>query len=409
MALINFNSLNGLSRLFSTGNDRHTTTPQLSPNLINIFNKTAQYVSIDGNEGELYRTTPQLFKVIYRKASMLANGEFIHYGKNGEVIQDSPIVKFLRLPNPVQAQNEWIIQQSIQKDVYGNAFIYFLKGSKLAEIPSALWNLSPKDVKVLRTGKIFQQTKLNEIITSYKIDINGDGTFSESFDPSQILHRNIQDVDDAVVGMSPFHQLKMPISNIRSAYGFRNVIMTEKGALGMLTNNSKNTSGALPLTEKERKSIEQQFTKSYGISDKQRKIIMTSASLKWNPMSYPTKDMMLFEEIDEDTREIIDAYGLNEALFSLGKGTTFDNQKEGEKSAYQDTIIPEGDDLAFGLSRKFGLEEKGERLEMSFDHVASLQGDQQTESSIIVNKANAIQTLINAGYSRTEIDEMIQF
>ena len=100
---------------------------------------------------------------------------------------------------------------------------------------------------------------------------------------------------------------------------------------------------------------------------------------------------------------------MNEALFSLGKGTTFDNQKEGERSAYQDTIIPEGDDLAFGLSRKFGLEEKGERLEMSFDHVASLQGDQETESSIIVNKANAIQTLINAGYSRTEIDEMIQF
>lgn len=398
-----------LVNLFQKNNDPYTQTPPMGLQYFN-FEKGAQFISISGKESEILRTTPQLFAVIYRRAQMLANGRFIHYDKNGKELENSKIVEFLKRPNPFQKQNEWIIQQDIQKSTYGNNFIYILKGSEVAEVPAALWNLSPKGIVIERTGKIWQQTEESGVVKSYNMNMNkGTQQYEETFDPKTILHRNIQDVDDPVTGTSPFHALQMPISNIRGAYGFRNVLITEKGAIGMISNNSKSTAGALPLTSKERENIEEQFSTNYGISDKQRRIIMSSASLTWNPMSYPTKDMMLFEEIDEDMRTIIDAYGLNEALFSLGKGTTFDNYKEGEKAAYQDTIIPEGEDLANGLSDKFGLTAKGEKLVLDYSHVPVLQEDQQKESAILKTKAEAIKILSDLGtYSAAEIKEIIK-
>ncbi len=407
MPTINGNFFDGMINLFQRSNDPYVQTPALGMNYFN-FQKGAQYISVDGKESKIFRTTPQLFSVIYRRAFMLANGRWLHYDKNDKVIEKSALVTFLKRPNPLQAGNEWIIQQDIQKSVYGNTFIYILKGSQLQPVPSALWNLAPKGITIERTGKIWKQTDINEIITSYTMNLNGQtGSEKEVFDPQEILHRNIQDVDDPLVGTSPFHALKMPISNIRAAYGFRNVIMTEKGALGMISNNSKSTAGAIPLTAAERKNLEDQFTQNYGINDKQRSVIMSSASLQWQPMSYPTKDMMLFEEINEDTRTIIDAYGLNEALFSLGKGTTFSNYNEGEKAAYQDTIIPEGQDLAFGLSEKFGLTEKGERLELDFSHVPVLQEDEGEKATIIKTKTDAIASLVASGFSKPEINDIM--
>jgi len=395
--------------IFQRNNDPYTLTPAMGLQYFN-FQKGEQYISIDGRESEILRTTPQLFAVIYRRAQMLANGKFIHYDKNGEEIENSKIVEFLKRPNPFQKQNEWIIQQDIQKSTYGNTFIYILKGSALSEVPAALWNLAPKGIVIERTGKIWKQTEADAIIKSYNMNLNkGTGKYEDSFLPSEILHRNIQDVDDPITGSSPFHALQMPISNLRGAYGFRNVLITEKGAIGMISNNSTSTAGAIPLTSKERENLERQFSENYGISDKQRRIIMSSASLSWNPMSYPTKEMMLFEEVDENTRTIIDAYGLNEALFSLGKGTTFDNYKEGEKAAYQDTIIPEGEDLANGLSDKLGLTEKGERLELDFSHVPALQEDQEKEANIIKSKADAMKILIESGvYTAEEVKEIIE-
>jgi HK97 family phage portal protein len=410
MALINGNSFLNRFNLFSRGNDPYIVTPQINfNNLLDFLQQTEQEISVDGNESEILRTTPQLKAVIYRRASMLANGRFKHIGKNGEEIEDSKFVKLLENPNPFQAGNEWLMQQDIQKSTYGNAFIFMLKGSRLAEIPAALWNLSPQKMIVDRSGKLWRQTKESAIITQYKMNADSAGKNEDmKFDPVEILHRNIQDVDDPIVGTSPFHALKMPISNIRAAYGFRNVIMTKKGAIGMITNNSKGTAGSLPFTKDERLKVDKQFVSDYGITERQQKIIMTAANLKWNPMSYPTKDMMLFEEVDEDTRQIIDAYGLNEALFSLGKGTTFDNYEQGEIIAYQDTIIPEGNDLANGLTKKFGLNEKDEKLILDFSHVPILQTDQERASNVLKNKAEAATKLQQLNmFTADEIKDII--
>ena len=53
--------------------------------------------------------------------------------------------------------------------------------------------------------------------------------------------------------------------------------------------------------------------------------MITESQVSWQPMSYPTKDLMLFEELNADKIALIDAYGLNVNLFSSERGTTFSN------------------------------------------------------------------------------------
>lgn len=411
MSLISGSNFRGIN-IFRRGNDRYVTTPDLHENLLSIFNKSEQFVSIDGQESHLLRTTPQLKAVIYRRAEMVSNGIWKHIKENGDDVENSDVIKILNKPNPFQTGNEWMIQNDIQKSTYGNAFTYLLRGSSLAT-PSALWNLSPKFISVKRTGHLFKQTDIDKIITDYRLNFDqSTGMSQETFKPNEILHRNIQDVDDPIMGTSPFHALKMPISNIRAAYGYRNVIMTEKGAIGLLSNNSKGSAGALPLTEGERKRLENAYTKNHGISDKQRKILMTNASLLWQPMSYPTKEMMLFEEVSDDFRIIIDNYGMDEALFAIGgagesAGTTFENKSMAEKRVYEDTIIPEGEDLARGMSDKMNLK-PGEQLILDYSHLAVLQEDQAQKSKVKKNKAETVKILKETGlYTDSQIRDIV--
>jgi hypothetical protein len=144
----------------------------------------------------------------------------------------------------------------------------------------------------------------------------------------------------------------------------------------------------------------------YGVGDKQSSVIITDASLNWTPMSYPTKDLMLFEEIDNNKRIIIDAYGLNENIFSRMQGSTYENMREGEKIAYQDTIIPEAEDYARGLSEFLGLTQKGEWLELCYDHLPILQEDEGKKAEVMTKKAAAISSL-SAIYTPDEIKNIL--
>lgn len=410
MSLINGSNILGNWNIFRRGNDRYINTPSIGMNeIINLLSAQKQEISIDGNESEIYKTTPHLRAVIYRRAQMLSNGKFKHMDKNGNEIENSPFVARLNAPNPIQSGKGWLIQQDIQKSLYANNFIYFLKGSRLIEVPNALWNISPDSVTIERTGKIWNQTDINKIVKRYLVNAGVDGSNPDmKLVPAEVLHRNIQSVDDPLTGVSPLHALKMPISNLRAAYGFRNVIMTKKGALGIITNKSKSSAGALPLTKKERQEVEDLFAKDYGLSDKQRKILVTSADLSWQAMSYPTKDLMLFDEVNADFEAIIDEYGTDKALFS--RDATFENKLMGERATYNNTIIPEAEDLANDLTNKFKLNERNEKIILDYSHVAALQEDEERKAKTIETKAKALNTLLESGlYSLEEIREIVNF
>lgn len=403
-----FKPLASLFGLFG-GKDNYTKTRFLNINKI-INGKSPQYVSIEGEESLYFDTTPQIYNVVMTKGQMFSNGIFKHVAKDGKEIENSEYVKLLNNPNPLQSRNEWLMEEMIHTSVFGNSFIYCLKGFESQKIPTCLYNLPAKFMKVIPTGKIYQQTSMDGIIEKFCLRYSSGTSQDDIFYPKDVIFSHLQNSDNKIVGKSPLIALMMPISNIRGAYGFRNILINEHGAIGILSNQAKDEDGGIPIDEIERKRISEQYQKDFGMNEGQSKVLITSASLSWQPMVFPTKDLMLFEEITADFMAIIDAYGMNEYLFSKEKGSTFANLNEGKKMAYQDTIIPYANNFSQKLTQKFELDKKGEKIILDYSHIECLQDNEKEKAETDKIKTDAVNNLIASGlFTTNEIKEIIKF
>jgi len=395
---------------FGSNNNKYISQPDFHLQPFNL-SRNEDYISVEGKERDIYLTTAELRVVIDRLALMLSNGHWVHRDNNGDIIEKSEFVKLLDNPNALQSRNEFLFQFMVHRCLYGNDFVYELKASSFFEVPEALWHLSPSRIKVKRTGKIWKQTKVEDIIESYCFEMDG-GVNDETFTPSDIIQFSMPNPDDPVLAASPLLSVRMALSNLRAALGYRNVILTKKGAIGIWSSDAKDVAGTVNLTDPEQKELSRQLTETYGIGDRQASVMVSSKPLKWTPAVYPTKDLELFKEVDEDMKSIIDLYGANENMFSRssdGKGSTFDNVAMGEKQCYQNTIFPIASDLANGLAKRWGILDRGETLELEYDHLPVMQEDEGKRAEVVKRKAEAYKILIEQGFNEQAARDIVGF
>jgi HK97 family phage portal protein len=395
MNLINFFGA-GINSIFGNSKDNYTQTKFNTLSYFhNLHRKSEIYVDTSlGNLHKLYLTTPELFAVIDRRANMLSNGRWIHK-KNDKVIENSDIVRKLENPNPLMNGNEFIRNISIAKDVYGNAFVNGIKPIGLPD-KEIMYVLPSKYMKIKTTGNIYKQVKKDKIIESYVLDYESAGTIKETYKPNEILHIKDVNPDDPILGQSKIVSLMLPISNIRGAYGFRNRLINSDGAIGIMS-GATDTGMGVGLSDDEQKRLNAGYRSTYGMQTGKSDILMTEANVKWNPISYPTKDMMLFEEISADFRIIIDTYGLNDNIFSREKASTFDNLDKGIRMAYQDCIIPESEQISLEISKFLGLNGKDEYVYLDYSHLEILKENESVKSEVAKRNAETYAILVQNG------------
>lgn len=382
-------------------------TPELYPTFIQEGKPEIIEVTNE-NAYQLYITTAELYAVISRRGYLLASGVWKHYKTNGDKLEEvvnSEVVKLLENPNVLVNGNDFLRQWNENLLVSGNNYMYALRGFSSQEVPTTLNNITPYNVQIKTTGKIWTATKIEQIISAYQYEY--DIEKYENFSPNEIIHSKMLTGINPIKGDTPLIALNMELSNIRAAKQFRNVIMTKNGALGMLTPKTANAAGSIPLTTDERMRIEKEYQKEYGTKKNQSKVLMAQTALDWVAMTYPTKDLMLFEEVNEDFKRIIDVFGLNVNIFSQEKASTFTNLAEGLKQAYQSTVIPDAEEKAMQISRALNLVSKGEFLALDYSKIPVLQENQKELSERLEKVANAVaklkETMI---YSDQEIREM---
>jgi hypothetical protein len=175
--------------------------------------------------------------------------------------------------------------------------------------------------------------------------------------------------------------LKQPVNNVIGAYEARNVLINRRGALGILSNNGKDVNGTLPLDPEEKKALEEDF-KRYGIRKEQVQMIITNAALSWQQMGYPTKELMLFEEIEDDIMRMCDTYSYPYRLLSSNQANSLGgtDAKVFDKRLYQAAIIPESESMYDQWNDFFDLEAYGLIMQKDYKHVAALQEDQLNEA-----------------------------
>lgn len=346
----------------------------------------------------VYSEIPHINNVINKRAELLSIGKLRLRKKavNGEAeveIFKHDALTLLRRPNPLQAYSEFITQYLVYKDIYGNAIFY--KNKKIfGKIPATLWNLPPWTIKINPTGKIFDQITIEGIIQSYTMTLAG---VIRDFTPDEIIVKNDNVDSEYLKSQSKFVALVKPISNIAGAMQTANIMIHDGGSKGILSNASKDGAGGIPIGETERKRIEEDYLNRYGIRDGQSRTIITNAGLVYQPMSFPMKDMMLTEEIEQDFGIICDAYSVDRDVFASTKGATNENKLIGIKSTIQNSIQPEADDFCETFNEVFGLNDLGLELYITFDHLPVMQEDALNTSKGYLAKVQALDIMKKSG------------
>lgn len=343
-----------------------------------------------------YSLVPQVKTVINRKASMASNmkirlvrGE----GEDAEQIDTHPVLDLLQTPNVLQSQKEFIIQNWVFFEIFGESFT-LMNGGEFITTPSSLFNLPNDLLEMKLTGKLYKQIEESGIIDGYKLEVNGK---SEDYKAEEIIHFANYGGSDGIKGQSVLKTLQFPVTNTFKSYEARNVLIAKRGAIGILSNSSGDETGSIPLKPKEKEELQEKFDSKYGLKEDQSQVIVTNGSLKWQAMNFDVEELALHLEETQNFRILVDAFGLNMNIFSDEKGATFENQKEGQRSAYESTIIPQAESWLEKLSKAILTEQdikSGLRLWPDFTHLPCLQANQKEKAEADDKKASAFKKTV---------------
>lgn len=352
-----------------------------------------------GHESSLkaYRCCPPVTAIINKKAQAFVNGKTWILDKEGneaQTIDATKLRKLLARPNALQTWRQFEAQAYIYSQVFGYSVLLPIKPVGYTRNIDAgmLWNIPPYMVDIEETKKLFYQDNANGIIKKVVINLNGLKTelnadevyFIKDFSPS---------FDSPIIPESRIRPLEMPINNIIGSLESRNVLINYRGALGILT-PEKDQFGIAPVDSDYKEILQGEFSR-YGLSKRQWKFIISEAALKWQPMGVPTKDLMLFEEMEDDIMRVCDGLNFPFPLMSNTRNNNLggSNTDPNHTLLYQGAILPEADNFYEQLNHFFGLEELGLRLDKDYKHISALQGDQVKEATarLILNQALKIQ------------------
>lgn len=355
-------------------------------------------VWVDVNDAwKLYIEIPELRAVIEKRASMMSSNKPCLYDKNGEKVESHWLMDMIHHPNAIQSWSDVVFSIGVQDALYSNVFCYSPK--RTAGIRNLFVPLPADKVKIHLTGKKLKQMDAEDLVSKFTFKYDDDTT--ESIDWEDMIYLITDDGMNIIKPVSRIETLRYPLSNIRAQYHKRNVLLENIGAIGILSAQNNDLGGAIPMTPEEKQKIQNDW-----YNRQKDEVIITEANVDWKPMSYPTKDLLLFEELTADKLALIDAFGLSYNLFSQDKGVTYTNVRDSIRMVYQDTIIPETQQMYDSIIKQFGLDKEGYYLKADFSHLPVLQDDEESKAITQKIKAETLEKIVGMGVELTS-DEIL--
>lgn len=344
------------------------------------------------NAWRLFIEIPELRAVIDKRASMMASNHPCLYDMNGDKIESHWLLDLFKDPNAMQSWSDVVYSLSVQDALYSNAFAYCPKRS--FDIRNLMVPLPANKIEIQLSGKKLQAMDSEDMVTRFCFEYDDDS--KEMIDWTDMIYLTTDDGMNLVKPISRIDSLKYPLSNIKAQYHKRNVLLENIGSIGILTTSQNDMGGAIPMTPEEKRQIQQDWFKR-----SKDELIITESNVDWKPMSYPTRDLMLFEELTADKMAIIDTYGLNANLFSSERGTTFTNVRDSIRLVYTDTIIPETQSMYDSMMKQWGLSDEY-YLKADFSHLPALQEDEGEKADVQKTKAETLEKIAGLGVELTE-------
>lgn len=371
-----------------------------------IWNGREIYFNLDTSDDykNAYNSCSPLKAVITKRAQMFVNGKIEILNKNTGKRQRGQKAKLLRdllrQPNIFQSWRQFFAQMHTYIDLFGYCPILRIEPAGMegqGEITS-MWCIPPWVFSYELTGNWKNQTEKKGIYKGFSLEYKGKKTPLDISSICMILDNQIgSDFDNKLfIPDSRIKSCEPQISNIVAAYMSRNTLITKKGAIGILSNEGKDPSGPINLKPGAKDEIQSDFRR-YGMTGQEWQVIITDASLKWQSMTFPTKDLMLFEEVEDDILRICDQCGLYPDIMGSIKKSTFANLQEAKKAQYQDFIMPDAEGRIEQLSDFIFENDPSTFLHIDFTHIEVLQQSVKDSATATQLINQAYESLYNAG------------
>lgn len=340
--------------------------------------------------------------VIIRLAEMLTAGKF-------EVLESATgnytagkyreWEQFLEQPNYFQTRDEFLKQMYTYTILNGYCYALPKYPAGFTDRPSDIFLIPPEFVHVepIKRPPWASRTREpeREVIVSVPV---GGSTFSHRYKEKDLILFK----DTAAAHINPMtwlpesrlKSLKYPISNGYAAMESRNSLIVDRGANGILTNDTYDHVGSIPLNPDEQKKLEDAYRRRYGLTkDKDTSIIISRFALKWQSMTFDSRELQLHEEHVDCVKDICDVLGYQYRLLSTGEGATYQNQESDLRSVYQNTIIPQAE--AFMRQLNNGLNSSEIEVHLNYKDIECLQKSQETKGKgrLAMNRALRLEWL----------------
>lgn len=320
-----------------------------------------------------YYCVPELAAIINYRAKCLSSMKVkLKDIRTDNIIEKHPVLDRMKQPNVLLSFQEWVKQYSINRDLFGNTYLYNLFGTNPMQSKGLFW-MPSADTKVeLKKPYSMFPESLDEFIKEYVFTLEQK---EYKFTPDEITHFYDYLMPGKGKGDSKITALQSNLETIKTTYEARGVIIGNS-PVGIFSSGATGDS-LQQMTPIEKKDVQDEM-KKYGLKLNKYQFIITTANLKFTPVSINLDQLKFYQGLEHDQSAIADAYSFPVELFQ--NGVTYENKKEAKKQLYQDSIIPEATDWLEGLSSGLGLIDNNLMLVPDFSHIAALQTDYETKS-----------------------------
>lgn len=336
--------------------------------------------------------------VINRCGSFFSNVKYYVQDKDGNEPTSANAEKIrnlLKKPNILQSGKSFTKQIEVCLKTFGYCPVFTLRAMK-SSIPESMVIIPPELFHQKTTGKIWKQTELSEVISKTYIDWNGEQLELEEGDYFVIVDSEMvisSDSNSEITYDYIGDSLTNPVNNWMAQMIARGTLIKHGGPKGIIYSNDNSEFQNAALTEKEKNELNSTFKKKYGIVNKLFSIWVTQKKVGWIPLSFNVDQLKLHEEDKSCMSLISNALGLDPSLFS--SDSKYDNKDAAKRSAYQDLILPDSENVAETLTNAICPD--GLSIRMDYSHVACLQKDKQAESTTLKNASDSLRELFKDG------------
>jgi phage portal protein BeeE len=301
-------------------------------------------------------------------------------------------------PNWFQGKQEFLRQTKIFRELFGNEYIYFnvpfgmdiARTKGVFTLPSYMVEIKPAKEQPM----FYTVTDSKDLFSYYFTFNTREGKKEFPLDYNLINHLNDNrvkfDPENYLKGTSGISTVSINIANLRAAYEARNILISNRGALGILSNDqTSNDFGKIPFDDDEKKEIEAK------LRSKRYDWIITNLGLKWQQINQSVDELKLFEETKDDTKKVCEALGVPAELFLTE--TTFDNKKQADKQLYQNTIIPEAQEWVNSMNVMCENDKRSWEWVCDYSNLPALQEDRRLNAQTFTTAMAGFEKAINLG------------